>query len=86
MISKIGVMYYFYYYPYIYQELEKRHLTDKWIHTNIEKQFKEIAHNVRDTKRNRTVKLDRIYPKHQLNLFSVLSLKHKPTLFTFDKS
>lgn len=85
MISEIGAMYYFYYYPHIYQELEKRHLTEEWINASQQKKFYEIAHNIRDTKRNRDVKMKKIYPENQYKLLDVPTIKYKSTLFSYNR-
>ncbi len=69
MLSKKGVEYYFKFYPNIYEKLVQRHLTPKWKNTSQNKKFEEIAHNIRDTKRNMEVKLNRLYQEQQFRLF-----------------
>ncbi len=70
MLSKKGVEYYFKLYPNIYKKLAERHLTPKWKNANQDKKFYEIAHNIRDTKRNMEVKLNKLYQKQQFRLFN----------------
>jgi hypothetical protein len=51
-----------------------KYLSKHWNGANFETQIKEIAHNIRNTKSNQTVKQKKIYQPQQINLLSCYGL------------
>jgi hypothetical protein len=54
-----------------FEEVKREHLSKKWLQSDYETQIKEIAHNIRDTIKNRVVKQNRLYPPNQNTLFAI---------------
>lgn len=52
-----------------FDEVRRKHLTSKWWDADFNTQIREIAHNIRDTMKNRRLKQDRLYPTYQKQLF-----------------
>lgn len=59
LLSITGLKYYYKTDKKIYQELERKYLTDRWRHEPIEKKIEEIAHNIRNEKYNKNNNLKR---------------------------
>lgn len=70
LLSHTGLYYYLNNYPEVFRVLKKRFLSDLWIDSSIDKQVKEIAHNIRNTKSNIERKQKRLYPADQYRLFA----------------
>lgn len=55
----------------IFDEVKNKYLSKKWINADLETQFFEIYHNIRNAKSNREIKQKKLYPVHQQRLFSI---------------
>lgn len=55
----------------LFEEIKRKYLTKKWLGSIFSIQIREIAHNIRDTKRNQKNKQKRLYPPHQEQLFNI---------------
>ncbi len=69
LLSHTGLKYYHRNNPVLFEQLKNKYLSSFWYDFKIETQIKELAHNIRNTKSNRKIKQNRIYPKHQYQLF-----------------
>ncbi|MDO9260838.1 MAG: hypothetical protein Q7U08_02715 [Flavobacteriaceae bacterium] len=58
----------------LFEELKLKYLTNKWNHSNLDIQIKEIAHNIRTNKYNKTNKQRRLYQPQQTNFLSQLGM------------
>jgi hypothetical protein len=68
-LSHTGLNYYFNSDKKVYDEVKRKYLTDRWENKSHPIQIREIAHNIRTKKSNRTVKQRRLYPPHQIQMF-----------------
>jgi hypothetical protein len=69
LLSHTGLKYYSKNDKPKFEELKKQYLSKLWQNSNLEKQIKEIAHNIRNTYCNQGIKQKRIYRPEQLQLF-----------------
>jgi hypothetical protein len=69
LLSHTGLNYYFNSDKKVYDEVKRKYLTDRWENKSHPIQIREIAHNIRTKKSNRTVKQRRLYPPHQIQMF-----------------
>jgi hypothetical protein len=74
LLSHSGLKYYFKNDKKIFEQIKRRYLSNRWHNSNFETQIKEIAHNIRNTKSNQTIKQRKIYQPQQTNLLSILYL------------
>lgn len=74
LLSHTGLKYYYKTDRKIFEQLKRQYLSNQWLKSDFEKQIKEIAHNIRNTKRNQKTKQIRAYPPQQVNLISYLGL------------
>ena len=68
LLSHTGLNYYFNTDKKVFNEVKRKHLSDKWQKSNFTIQIKEIAHNIRTYKSNKEQKQRFIYPMEQNNL------------------
>ena len=68
LLSHSGLKYYFKNDKKIFEQIKRRYLSNRWYNSNFETQIKEIAHNIRNTKSNQTIKQKKIYQPQQTNL------------------
>ena len=68
LLSHTGLNYYFNTDKKVFNEVKRKHLSDKWQKSNFTIQIKEIAHNIRNYKSNKEQKQKFIYPMEQNNL------------------
>ena len=68
LLSHTGLKYYFKTDRKIFEQLKRKYLSNQWSGANFETQIKEIAHNIRNTKSNQTIKQKKIYQPQQTNL------------------
>jgi hypothetical protein len=45
--------------------------SENWENVDLDTEIREIAHNIRDTIRCQRTKQERLYPKHQKQLFNL---------------
>jgi len=72
LLSHTGLRYYHKNDKKMFEQIKRRYLSNLWINSDFEIQIKEIAHNIRNTKSNQTIKQKRLYQPQQLNLLSNL--------------
>ena len=70
LLSHTGLNYYFNTDKKVFNEVKRKHLSDKWQKSNFTIQIKEIAHNIRNHKYNKEQKQRFIYPVEQNNLLN----------------
>ena len=70
LLSHTGLNYYFNTDKKVFNEVKRKHLSDKWQKSNFTIQIKEIAHNIRNYKSNKEQKQRFIYPVEQNNLLN----------------
>ena len=71
LLSHTGLKYYYNSDKNIYNQIKRKHLTKKWLNTDVETQIKEIAHNIRDCHRTQKLKQQRLYLPNQKTLFDI---------------
>ena len=74
LLSHTGLKYYYKTDRKIFEQLKRKYLSKQWNGANFETQIKEIAHNIRNTKSNQTIKQKKIYQPQQINLLSCYGL------------
>ena len=74
LLSHTGLKYYYKTDRKIFEQLKRKYLSKQWSKANFETQIKEIAHNIRNTKSNQTIKQKKIYQPQQINLLSCYGL------------
>lgn len=72
LLSHTGLKYYYESDKKIFEQIKRRYLSKVWLNADFETQIKEIAHNIRNTNSNRTIKQIRIYQPQQINLLTQL--------------
>ena len=70
LLSHTGLKYYFETDKKVFEQIKRQYLSKVWFESNFETQIKEIAHNIRNTKSNQTIKQKRIYKPQQYNLLT----------------
>jgi hypothetical protein len=68
LLSHTGLKYYYETDRKIFEQVKRKYLSKQWNGANFETQIKEIAHNIRNTKSNQTIKQKKIYQPQQTNL------------------
>lgn len=68
LLSHTGLKYYYKTDRKIFEQLKRKYLSKQWSGANFETQIKEIAHNIRNTKSNQTIKQKKIYQSQQINM------------------
>lgn len=74
LLSHTGLKYYYKTDRKIFEQLKRKYLSKQWSKANFETQIKEIAHNIRNTKSNQTIKQKKIYQPQQINMLPYLGL------------
>jgi hypothetical protein len=74
LLSHTGLKYYYKTDRKIFEQLKRKYLSKQWSKSNFETQIKEIAHNIRNTKSNQTIKQKKTYQPQQINLLSCYGL------------
>ena len=74
LLSHTGLKYYYKTDRKIFEQLKRKYLSKQWSGANFETQIKEIAHNIRNTKSNQTIKQNKTYHTQQINMLSYLGL------------
>ena len=74
LLSHTGLKYYYKTDKKIFEQLKRKYLSKQWFKSDFEKQIKEIAHNIRNSKSNQTIKQIRIYQPQQINLLNQFSI------------
>lgn len=74
LLSHTGLKYYYNTDRKVFEQIKRQYLSKQWIKSDIDKQIKEIAHNIRNAKSNQKTKQIRIYQPQQVNLLSYLGL------------
>jgi hypothetical protein len=54
----------------VFEQIKRRYLSKRWLTADYEKQIKEIAHNIRNSKSNRNIKQVKKYPIAQTNFLN----------------
>lgn len=70
LLSHTGLKYYYKTDKKVFEQIKRKYLSKVWFNSNFETQIKEIAHNIRNTKSNQTIKQNRIYKPQQFNLLN----------------
>ena len=68
LLSHTGLKYYYETDKKIFEQIKRRYLSKVWNNSNFQIQIKELAHNIRNTNSNRTIKQKKIYQPQQINL------------------
>ncbi|MFB9056666.1 hypothetical protein ACFFU9_07910 [Mariniflexile ostreae] len=71
LLSHTGLRYYFKTDKKIFNEVKNKYLSGNWIDSEHETQIKEIAHNIRNTNSNQTIRQRKLYTKNQMRLFNI---------------
>lgn len=74
LLSHTGLKYYYNTDKKIYKEIKYKYLSTKWSNSDYKTEIKEIAHNIRNTHSNQTIKQQRIYQPQQYKLFDIAIL------------
>jgi hypothetical protein len=74
LLSHTGLKYYYKTDRKIFEQLKRKYLSKQWSGANFQTQIKEIAHNIRNTKSNQTIKQKKVYQPQQINLLSCYGL------------
>jgi hypothetical protein len=74
LLSHTGLRYYFKTDKKVFEKIKRKYLSEVWFKSDFEKQIKEIAHNIRNTKSNQSIKQKRIYKPEQMNILASLKL------------
>ncbi len=74
LLSHTGLKYYYKTDRKVFEQIKRQYLSKQWIKSDIDKQIKEIAHNIRNAKGTQKTKQIRIYQPQQVNLLSYLGL------------
>ena len=73
VLSHTGLYYYYSAKKETFNKVKKKYLSDKWANSDFSTQIQELAHNIRNAKNNRKLKQLRLYPPHQIPLFTIKS-------------
>ncbi len=71
LLSHTGLKYYHDTNNKIFEQIKKEYLSKVWFNSDFQTQIKEIAHNIRNTRSNQSIKQTRIYKPEQLNILSI---------------
>ena len=71
LLSHTGLKYYHDTNNKIFEQIKKEYLSKVWYNSDFQTQIKEIAHNIRNTRSNQSIKQTRIYKPEQLNILSI---------------
>jgi hypothetical protein len=74
LLSHTGLRYYYKTDKKVFEQIKRKYLSEVWFKSDFEKQIKEIAHNIRNTKSNQSIKQKRIYKPEQLNILALLEI------------
>ena len=74
LLSHTGLKYYYETDKKIFEQIKRKYLSKVWYNSDFQIQIKEIAHNIRNTKNNQTIKQKRIYKPCQLNILISLGI------------
>jgi hypothetical protein len=74
LLSHTGLKHYYKTDKKVFEQIKRKYLSKRWFNSDLETQIKEIAHNIRNSKSNGTVKQKRIYKPQQFNLLTYLNL------------
>jgi hypothetical protein len=74
LLSHTGLKYYYKTDKKVFEQIRRQYLSEVWFKSDFEKQIKEIAHNIRNTKSNQSIKQKRIYKPEQMNILVSLKL------------
>jgi beta-lactamase class D len=74
LLSHTGLKYYYKTDRKIFEQIKRQYLPKQWFESDLEKQIKEIAHNIRNAKANQKIKQIKIYQPQQINLLYHLDL------------
>ena len=72
LLSHTGLYYYYTKDEKTFNQIKQKHLSTKWINADLKTQIKELAHNIRNSKNNRKLKMLRLYPTNQFNLLNII--------------
>ncbi|MEO8255283.1 MAG: hypothetical protein ABI554_12955 [Flavobacterium sp.] len=70
LLSHTGLKYYYTTDKKVFEQIKRKYLSKQWQNSDFQLQIKEIAHNIRNTKSNQTIKQKSIYKPYQINLLS----------------
>jgi hypothetical protein len=71
LLSHTGLKYYHHMDKKIFEQIKRKYLSKVWFNSDFQTQIKEIAHNIRNTKSNQSIKQNRIYQPEQLNFITI---------------
>lgn len=74
LLSHTGLKYYYKHDKKVFEQIKRRYLSNRWSSSDFETQIKEIAHNIRNAKSNRSIRQERIYKPQQINMFPYFDL------------
>jgi hypothetical protein len=72
LLSHTGLKHYYKTDKKVFEQIKRKYLSKRWFNSDLETQIKEIAHNIRNSKSNGTIKQKRIYKPQQFNLLNQL--------------
>ncbi len=70
-LSHAGLKYYYQNDRDTFNLIKNKYLSKRWMYTDIDKQIKELAHNIRNKANNLRRQQRNLYPRKQLNLFDI---------------
>jgi hypothetical protein len=74
LLSHTGLKYYFETDKKVFEQIKRKYLSKVWFKSDFETQIKEIAHNIRNTRSNQSIKQKKIYPPQQFSLLNQFTM------------
>lgn len=74
LLSHTGLKYYYINDKATYEQIKRKYLTNLWNDSDYQTQIKEIAHNIRNTSSNQSIKQHRLYIPQQFNLLNFFDI------------
>jgi hypothetical protein len=74
LLSHTGLKYYHETDKKVFEQIKRKYLSKVWFESDFETQIKEIAHNIRNTKSNQSIKQKKIYPPQQFSLLNQFTI------------
>ncbi|EIA09584.1 hypothetical protein [Flavobacterium frigoris] len=74
LLSHTGLKHYYKNDKKVFEQIKRRYLSNRWLSSDFETQIKEIAHSIRNSKSNQSIKQNRIYKPTQLNILNTLGI------------
>jgi hypothetical protein len=74
LLSHTGLKYYYETDKKVFEQIKRKYLSKVWFKSDFETQIKEIAHNIRNTRSNQSIKQKKIYPPQQFSLLNQFTM------------